>query len=132
MILVRSGELYALYNVKYIKIGGSQMIHHIEDKNIPEEVIKNSNKLVIVDFYADWCMPCQMLAPILKELDEKYENVEIFKVNIDEAEEYALLNNITSVPTLIFYHEGKETERIVGLESLEKLSNIVEYYGLKD
>jgi thioredoxin 1 len=114
------------------KTGGNQMIHHIEDKNITEEVIKNSNKLVIVDFYAEWCMPCQMLAPILKELDDKYENVEIFKVNIDESEEYAMLNNITSVPTLIFYHEGKETERIVGLESLEKLSNIVEYYGLKD
>ena len=107
------------------------MIHHIEDKNIVEEVIKNSNKLVIVDFFADWCMPCQMLAPILKELDDKYENVEIFKVNIDEAEEYALLNNITSVPTLIFYYEGKETERIVGLESLEKLSNVVEFYELK-
>ncbi len=108
------------------------MVHYIEDKSIVEEVIKNSNKLVIVDFYADWCMPCQMLGPILVELDKKYKNVEIFKVNIDESEEYALLNNITSVPTMIIYHDGKEAERIVGLESLEKLSNVVEYYGFKD
>jgi thioredoxin 1 len=107
------------------------MVHYIEDKDIAEEVIKNSNKLVIVDFYADWCMPCQMLGPVLVEFDKNNSNVEVFKVNIDESQEYAMLNNITSVPTMIIYADGKEVERVVGLVSLEKLTNIVSFYNLK-
>ena len=102
------------------------MIHHIEESQINEEIIKNSQKLVIIDFFAEWCIPCQMLAPVLKELDKKYNEVEIYKVNIDEASNSSLLYDITSVPTLLFFKNAEEVERKIGLESLENLSKIVE------
>ncbi len=105
------------------------MIHEIDEKQINEEIVKNSAKLTVIDFYADWCMPCQMLAPILKELDTKYPEVEFYRVNIDEAEEYSVMNDIVSIPTLIFYKENKEVERVVGLNPLEKLSELIDSYN---
>lgn len=108
------------------------MIHHIEEERINEEIVRNSEKLMIIDFYADWCMPCQMLSPIMTELDKKYKEVEFYKVNIDEAPNYALTSNIKSIPTIVFFKDGKEAERVVGLESMEKLSNIIDYYHIKD
>ncbi|MBR4110698.1 MAG: thioredoxin [Clostridia bacterium] len=100
------------------------MIHHIENNQINSEVLK-SDKLVIVDFYATWCMPCQMLTPILVEIDKENEDVEIFKVNVDENQETAIRYDIVSVPTLIFFKDGKEVERQVGLVEKEKLEKII-------
>ena len=101
------------------------MIHHIEESQINEEIVKNSHKLSIIDFFADWCMPCQMLTPVLNELDKKYKNLEVYKVNVDEAQNVAMTYNISSIPTMIFFKNGEEVERKVGLESIEKLSKIV-------
>ena len=100
------------------------MIHHIENNQINSEVLK-SDKLVIVDFYATWCMPCQMLTPILVEIDKENEDVEIFKVNVDENQETAIRYDIVSVPTLIFFKDGKEVERQIGLVEKEKLEKII-------
>ena len=105
------------------------MIHEIEEARISEELVRNSQKLMIIDFYADWCMPCQMLAPIMQELDKKYKDVEFYRVNVDEAENFSVTSNISSIPTLIFYKDGSEIERVVGLNSLEKLSNIIDAYS---
>ena len=105
------------------------MIHHIEESQINEEIIKNSHKLSIIDFFADWCVPCQILAPILNELDKKYKELEVYKVNIDEMQNAAMRFNINSVPTMIFFKDGEEVERRVGLESLENLSKIVEEFN---
>lgn len=104
------------------------MIHLIDKSQINEEIVKNSQKLMILDVFAEWCMPCQMLAPILVELEKKYNEVEFYKVDADEAEEFLLLNNVTSIPTLLFYKDGQEVERIVGLESIDKISSIIEEY----
>ena len=100
------------------------MIHHIENNQINSEVLK-SDKLIIVDFYATWCMPCQMLTPILVEIDKENEDVEIFKVNVDENQETAIRYDIVSVPTLIFFKDGKEVERQIGLVEKEKLEKII-------
>ena len=104
------------------------MIHTIDSNQINEEIVKNSQKLMVVDFFADWCMPCQMLAPILTELEKKYQDVEFYKVNIDESQEFAMLHEITAVPTLLFFKDGEVKERVVGLNSIEKLSNIIDMY----
>ena len=104
------------------------MLHHIEESQINEEIVKNSHKLSIIDFYADWCIPCQMLTPILQELDKKYKEVEIYKVNVDESQNSAIMYGISSVPTLIFFKDGEEVERKIGLESLGNLSKIVEEF----
>ena len=74
-------------------------------------------------------MPCQLLTPILNELDKKYVQLEIYKVNIDEAKEVLINYNISSVPTMVFFKDGEEVERMVGLESLENLSKIVEEFN---
>lgn len=104
------------------------MIHHIEENQINEEIIKNSHKLVMIDFFADWCMPCQMLTPVLSEVDKKYPNVEIYKVNVDESPSVSMLYDINSVPTILFFKNGREVERKIGLESVQKLSEIIEAY----
>ncbi len=102
------------------------MIHHIENERILSEVLKNE-KLVIVDFFAEWCGPCQMLSPILFEIEKEYsEKLEIYKVNVDESQECAMRYGITAMPTLLFFKNGEEVERQVGYLEREELEKIVQ------
>ncbi len=102
------------------------MIHHIENERILSEVLKNE-KLVIVDFFAEWCGPCQMLSPILIEIEKEYsEKLEIYKVNVDESQECAMRYGITAMPTLLFFKNGEEVERQVGYLEREELEKIVQ------
>lgn len=108
------------------------MIHYIEEDRINEQIVLNSERIMLLDVSADWCIPCQMIAPILTELDKKYHNIEIFRVNADECSNFIVTNNISAIPTIIVYANGEEKERIVGLQSLTKLSNIVDAYSNYD
>ena len=102
------------------------MVHHIENDQIISEVLKNE-KLVIIDFFATWCGPCQMIAPVLIELDKKYnDEIEIYKVNVDENQDSAIRYGVSSVPTLIFFKNGEEIERQVGFMDEEELSKIID------
>ena len=102
------------------------MVHHIEPGQIIDEVLKNEG-LVVVDFFATWCAPCQMLAPVLIVLDKKYgDEVEFYKVNIDESEDAAIRYGVSSVPTLIFFKDGEEIDRQVGFADEDELSNWIE------
>lgn len=102
------------------------MVHHIEPGQIIDEVLKNEG-LVVVDFFATWCAPCQMLAPVIVELEKKYgDEVEFYKVNIDESEDAAIRYGISSVPTLIFFKNGEEIDRQVGFADEDELSNWIE------
>lgn len=102
------------------------MIHHIENERILSEVLKNE-KLVIVDFFAEWCGPCQMLSPILVEIEKEYsEKLEIYKVNVDESQECAMRYGITAMPTLLFFKNGEEVERQVGYLEKDELEKIVQ------
>jgi len=105
------------------------MIHYIDEEKIGEEIVLNSERIMVLDVSADWCIPCQMIAPILTELDKRYKDVEIFKINADECQNFMITNNISSIPTLIIYANGEEKERVVGLQSLEKLCNIINAYS---
>lgn len=79
-----------------------------------EEVIK-SNVPVLVDFYADWCGPCQALGPIIDSLAVKYNGkAKICKINIDEQRKIALNYKVMSIPTLFFFKDGEVKERITG------------------
>jgi thioredoxin 1 len=69
---------------------------------------------VLVDFYAEWCMPCVMLSPIIEELSDKIEKVKFGKVNIDDNKEVAEKFGVMSIPTMILFKDGKEIDRIVG------------------
>ena len=74
-----------------------------------------SEKLVIVDFWATWCGPCRMLSPLLDEVEEEMaDKVTVVKVNVDDADEIAMRYRIMSIPTLIFFKDGKMVDRTVG------------------
>ena len=102
------------------------MIHYIENGQIINEVTK-SEKLVIVDFFATWCVPCQMMSEVLRDTEKEYEDViEVFKVDIDENQETAIRYDVTSMPTLVFFKDGEEVERKIGYIEKEELVSIIE------
>lgn len=96
------------------------MIEKLSKEMQFEEEITNE-KIVLVDFYADWCGPCKMLAPILEQISEENPEIKIIEVNVDEYSNEAKNYNILSIPTLIFMENGKEKKRLVGLVSKEEI-----------
>ncbi|MFP3189897.1 MAG: thioredoxin [Thermoproteota archaeon] len=88
----------------------------------------SSNKLVIVDFWAEWCGPCKFMEPIIDELARKYENVVFGKVNVDEEPVLTQNFNIMSIPTFIIFKNGKPQEVIVGARSKRDLEAIISKY----
>lgn len=92
------------------------MIKHVNKDEFIKEVI-NSKEISIVDFYADWCGPCRMLAPILEEI----EDVNIYKVNVDDEPDLAMEYGIMSIPCVISFKDGKEYKRSVGLSDKETI-----------
>jgi len=98
---------------------------NLNSTNFNEEVI-NTNKLVLIDFFATWCGPCKMLSPIISEIANEYSNnIKICKINIDENQDLALEFNITSVPTLVFIKNGKIVKSCVGFHSKSELNNMI-------
>lgn len=83
-------------------------------KNTFEDVVVNAKKPVLLDFWATWCGPCQMLAPVMKELETEREDLVIGKVDVDEEPELAVQFQVVSIPTVILFQNGKETARTVG------------------
>ena len=83
-------------------------------ENFKEEVL-SSCVPVLVDFYATWCGPCRMLAPIVEEIAAETDGAVIAKVNVDEQPELAQQFGIMSIPTLVFFKEGRVTDTLVGL-----------------
>lgn len=86
---------------------------HLTVDNFEEEVLK-SDKPVLVDFWASWCGPCQMLLPIIEELADEVTDVKICKVNVDEQGELAAKYRVMTIPTLILFKDGQEAKKAVG------------------
>jgi thioredoxin 1 len=90
------------------------MAVHFSDGNFQEEVI-NSSIPVMVDFYADWCGPCKMMAPMVEKLSEEYEGrVKIGKINVDENPEATEQFQVMSIPTFLFVKDGQVVDTAVG------------------
>lgn len=93
----------------------------LTQENFEEEVLK-SDKPVLVDFWAVWCGPCQMLGPTIEELAEEYEGkVKVGKVNVDEQPELARQYGIMSIPTLIYFKDGQVAEQTMGVQPKESI-----------
>ena len=93
----------------------------LTNQNFESEVLK-SDKMVLVDFYANWCGPCQMIAPILSEIAEEHSGkLKVGKINVDEERELASQYQVSSIPTLLLFKEGKIVKALVGFRSKSEI-----------
>lgn len=96
----------------------------LSSEKFKEEVL-NSEKPVLVDFYADWCGPCNAMSPVIEELAKELEGkAKVGKINVDENSDIAVEYNVMSIPTLIVFKNGKEEKRLVGLRDKEELLSL--------
>ncbi len=93
------------------------MIKYLKEDNFYEEVEKG---ITLVDFYADWCGPCQKMGEILETVD-----VNVLKVNTDEFQELAIKHGVMSIPTLVLYKDGSEVDKRIGLQSRDEIMEFV-------
>lgn len=92
-----------------------------------EKEVLQSNKPVLVDFFADWCGPCKMMAPVVEQLAEELEGkAKVGKLNIDENMDIAEKYRVMNIPTFLIFKDGQEKERIVGAVSKNELKNKLE------
>lgn len=95
----------------------------IKNKHEFEEKVLNSNRKILVDFYADWCGPCKMLAPILESLKNEYE---IYKINVDDLSELAILYGVMNIPTLIVFEDGKPIVKTTGFKNENQIKDLMD------
>jgi thioredoxin 1 len=107
--------------------GGMKVAKPIKaDSSNFEEVVKG-NENVVVDFWAEWCGPCRMIAPIIDELAEEYAGKVVFvKVNTDENQMLAAMYGISAIPTLIFFKNGKPVDQLIGALPKSELKRWIE------
>lgn len=99
------------------------MAVNITNENFENEIV-NSEKPVLVDFWASWCGPCKMLSPIVDEVSEETDKVKVCKINIDDYPELAKKYRVMSIPTLIVMENGKEIKRSVGVIPKDDILNL--------
>ena len=122
----RLKEIKEKENIDFTIVNGENSAEGmgITEKNFNDEVIK-SDQTVLLDFYAEWCGPCNTLSPIIDEIANENKNIKVYKVNIDE--EINLVNkfNIVSVPTILIFKNGEITSRVSGLTDKNQILSMV-------
>jgi len=104
----------------------SVFVSEVSDQNFEQEVL-NSEQPVLVDFWAEWCHPCKMLAPAVEQVAEEYQGkTKVVKLNVDDNNQTAQRCGIKGIPTLILFKSGSEAERLVGAKSKDNISRMID------
>ena len=97
----------------------------LNNDNFNKEVLE-SDELVLVDFWATWCGPCQMIAPVVEQIAKEYsDKLKVGKVNVDDNQELAIKYGVMSIPTLMFFKAGNLVNTVVGFHSKSELEEII-------
>lgn len=96
----------------------------ISNENFTNEVL-NSDKPVLLDFYADWCGPCRMVGPIVSEISDERSDIKVGKINVDEEPELAAKFDVTSIPMLAVIKDGKLENKAVGYRPKEQIESML-------
>lgn len=100
-------------------------VTNLNTENFEKEVI-NSEKTVLIDFWASWCGPCKMMSPVVDQIAEELnDSVKVCKVNIDEEQNLAVKYNVMSIPTFVVIKGGKEVGRTIGVQDKNDIINII-------
>lgn len=99
-------------------------MEEINTENFETGVLK-AEGMVLVDFNADWCGPCQMMKPILEEFAEKNTDVKLVGINVDDNSDLAEKYGISGIPCLVLFKDGEEVNRVVGVQSVKKLEKLI-------
>lgn len=102
------------------------MLKYINN-SFDDDVVKNE-KLVLVDFYADWCGPCQLLGPILENIAKKDDRFDIVKINVDENEKISYEYKIMYIPTMLIFKNGEVVDRLDGLKDENEILDLLNKY----
>lgn len=97
---------------------------NITEQNFNEEVL-NSDKPVLIDFWASWCGPCRMIAPIIEQIADERSDIKVGKVNVDEEPALATKFGIMSIPTLVVINNGELTNKLVGVRPKEQILQMI-------
>lgn len=101
------------------------MVKKINSSEFQSEVL-NGGGVALVDLFADWCMPCQMIAPIIEEISNEKAEVKFFKINVDETPDVAIKYGVSSIPTLLVFKDGELINKAVGAYPKEKIVELLE------
>ena len=91
-----------------------------------EALVLQSGKPVLVDFYADWCGPCRMLAPVIEQISHERDDIKVCKINVDEQEELAIRFKVSSIPTVFFIKDGQTVDHFLGFRQKAQIDAILD------
>lgn len=106
---------------------GSRTVELVSSDDFATRVL-NASRPVLVDFYADWCPPCRMLAPVLQEVAREVDHVDVVKVNVDNDPRLASQYRVSAIPTLILFKDGQPVERVTGFVPKQELKEMLMQY----
>lgn len=103
------------------------MLKHVNSGNFKKEILEN-DKVVLVDFYADWCGPCKMVAPILEKIGSERSDFDIAKINVDESQDLAYEYSVQAIPTMVIFKNGKVVNSITGFMTENQIVEMLSSY----